>query len=208
MYVTTNFASQYRALSDDELLQIWNERVELSEEARQALRAEIDLRQLSREADTPLRPQPTRQLAPPVYTYGDVTVLFWWLRELWLRVQTRDGPLVPATIESTSQTRRRFRSATRAELRYVYEFQGTRYSGRSTRDSSYNQRAADALAFGRKPGETISVQVNPQDPSRSYYPSGFGWIEPLLYGTLSLLVASFWIGLAIAAVLFRLGLHR
>jgi hypothetical protein len=183
------FATDYRQLNDDELLQLWVERSQLVSEAKEALREEIRRRGITKEAEVAFdrRAEPREpELAPPVETFINVSALWWLLRELWLRIQTRGGVSVQAVVGSTKRTRHGFRSAARAELRYSYEYEGTRYIGRAVRDFLFNSRAADALAFGHAVGESISVQVNPRHSERSYYPSGFGWIESFIVGVFGL----------------------
>lgn len=210
MYETTDYAAQYRSFNDDELLALWAERNQLADAARGALRDEIKIRQLSKEADTPEQDaEAVKEFSPPINIYGGITLLFWWVREMWLRFQTRNGVSVSARIDSTCQTKRRWMGrGARAEIRYSYEFQGDRHSGRTTRDFIFNRRAADALSFGHKRGEIISVRVDPESPTRSYSPSGFGWIEPLLYGSSAALAWAFWIALIIAEIYWRIGRYR
>jgi hypothetical protein len=62
-------------------------------------------------------------------------------------------------------------------------------TGRTVRDFTIGDKVGKALAFAHKPGETITVLVAPNDPDCSYFPSGFGWIQPLLYGVFFSLVA-------------------
>jgi hypothetical protein len=76
----------------------------------------------------------------------------------------------------------------RAELRYSYACQGPR-TGRTIRDFTFGDKTGKALAFEHKPGDAITVLVDPNDPDCSYLPSGFGWIQPLIYGMFFSLVA-------------------
>jgi hypothetical protein len=185
----TDFSFQYGSLADENLVQLWSERAQMVPEAKTALWEEIERRHIAEQAHTYVPPQEVvRKLAPPVNTYFNITVLYWWLREIWLRIQCSHGTLQPARVDSTRQTQPAYRSAARAELCYSYEFEGQRYSGRAVRDFMFNGGAADRLAFGHKHGEAISVHLDPKDPSRSFYPSGFGWIEPLIVGSMAVLV--------------------
>ena len=197
----TQFATEYHQLDNDELLQLWVERGQLTAEAKEALREEVRRRGIANEADVAVDRRaepPERPLAPPVETFINVSALWWLARELWLRKQTRNGRSVQAAVDSTQRTRHGYRgAAARAELRYSYEYEGVRYTGRAVRDFMFfNVKAADALAFGHTMGDRIVVQVNPRRPERSYYPSGFGWLESLLLGAFGLAV---WV--LIAAIL-------
>jgi hypothetical protein len=198
----TDFAIQYGSLGDDELLQLWANRTQLMPEAKSALWEEIEKRHISEHAHKTVSPQEVApKLAPPVETFINISVPYWWLREIWLRICCRHGAPQSAKVESTRRTEMGYRSGARAELRYTYELEGRRYSGRTVRDFLFNSSAADALAFGHKPGETIAVQLDPKDPGRSYYPSGFGWVEPLIVGSFAVLIWGILL-LILAAVLF------
>lgn len=197
MYETTDYAAQYRSFDHDELLALWRERNRLADTARRALRDEINLRGLSKEAESPPIQESAKPLAPPVETYLNASVLFWWLREIWLRLRTRRGFSVRATVESTSRTRPGYKSAARAELSYSFAFQGRQYSGRVVRDFLFDNAAGDSLAFGHKQGQSISVRLKSEYPECSYYPSGFGWIEPLLVGLFAVMI---WVALVAMVV--------
>ena len=176
-----DFAAEYQRLSDDELLQIWVERSQLIGEADAALTTEVRKRKLGggeAEHAVDAYAQPLDQkYAPPVNTYLNLTVPLFAIRELWLRAKTRNGNLIPAQVESTLRTRKVYRSAARAELQYSYDFEGNRYTGRAVRDFTFNRKAAYALTFGHSKGQHIMVRVDPDNPSLSYFPSGFGWIS-------------------------------
>jgi len=193
-----DFTDEYRHRSDEELLQLWVERSQLTSEASRTLQNEIRKRSLTSEAeratDVWARP-PERKLAPPVNSYLGFSVPWFWLREMWLRFQSRHGISVEAEVESARQTRQRVRSSARAELRYAYTHEGRRYSGRAVRDFVFSKQAADALAFDHKPGDVITVRIDPAHPSLSFYPSGFGrlgWVDALCSGAVGLLVLLFW----------------
>jgi len=201
---TNDFAAEYRLLHEDELLQIWVERSGLLPEALSALQQEIRRRGLEKDAenatDAWVEP-PEPKLAPAVFTYFNVSTLWFAGRELWLRAKTRHGSWIDARIDSTVQTESGFRVASRSELRYSYEFQGQKYAGRTVRDS-YNWRAGNALVFEHHPGETISVRVDPAYPNISYFPSGFGWIEPLFEGAMGIFTWLIVLDIAIAIAVF------
>lgn len=201
------FATEYHELSDDELLQLWVERIQLNGEALETLREEIRKRGIGYEAEVAIdrrAESPERPLARPVETFMNVSALWWLARELWLRRQTLNGRSVQAVVESARRTRHGYRSAARAELIYSYEYEGARYDGRAVRDFVFfNGRAADALAFGHAVGERIVVQVDPRRPERSYYPSGFGWIESSLLGLTGLAVWFLLAGILIEPFLKR-----
>ena len=47
----------------------------------------------------------------------------------------------------------------------------------------------------------MTVLVDPNDPDCSYFPSGFGWIQPLVYGIVFSLIALCLLALAVAEVI-------
>lgn len=202
------FALEYQALTDDELLQLWVERSQLTAEAKEALQTEIRKRNLAAEAEHAIDRRalpPKRTLAPPpANTFFGASVLWFWIRELWFRCQTKDGITVEAHVDSTRMTRHANRSAARAELRYWYQFEGVRYNGRAVRDFLFNSRAADALAFSYRREQKIAVRIDREHPNRSYFPTGFGWIETLLVGSAGLVcctaVATLLLGIAYEAI--------
>jgi hypothetical protein len=203
----TDFAAQYDGLDDDELLQLWTQRAEMVPDAKSALWNEIEKRHISEQAHEYAPPQEiVRKMAPPVETFINITVLYWWLREIWLRVRCKHGTSQFARVESTRRTKMGYRSAARVELCYSYEFEGQQYASRTVRDFIFNNGAADSLAFGHKHGETIAIQLDPRDPSRSYYPSGFGWIEPLIVGSFSVGILGILLLMFATIVLPKLGI--
>jgi hypothetical protein len=62
-------------------------------------------------------------------------------------------------------------------------------------------KTGKALAFEHKAGNTINVLVDPNDPNCSYFPSGFGWIQPLLYGAFFSFLALFLLTGAVVGIL-------
>lgn len=198
----TDFESEYRSRTDEELLQLWVERSGLLHEAEAALLNEITRRGLTKQAaiakdircegddDGPEEGKESDQrLARPVSAWGP-TIAWYWLRELRLKHRTKSGVPIQAKVESTLLTRPvrgRGGGGRRAELRYSYDCQGPR-TGRTVRDFVIGDKVGKALAFGHKSGETITVLIDPNDPDCSYFPSGFGWIQPFLYGVFFSLV--------------------
>ena len=199
-----DFTDEYHHRNDEELLQLWVERSQLSSDARHALHNEIHKRSLTSETDSATdawATPPERKLAPPVNSYLGFSVPWFWLRELWLRFHSRHGISVEAEVASTRQTRQLVRSSARAELRYSYTYEGHRYSGRAVRDFVFSKRAADALAFDHKPGDVITVRMDPARPGVSFYPSGFGWlgwIDAICSGAAGLLVLLLWLFVILA----------
>jgi hypothetical protein len=63
---------------------------------------------------------PAKRLGSPVETHINLSVLWFWLRELWLRSRTNQGISTNATVESTCRTRHGYRLAAIADLRYSY----------------------------------------------------------------------------------------
>lgn len=190
-----DFAAEYHLLSDDELLQIWVERTHLTSEAKHALQDEIRRRNLTKETEHAVDayanpPQPSYAPPPRIFSGGPV----WFaLRELWLRWKTTDGPVVEGHVVDARRSKPRVKSTSRAELLYSYEYQGKQYTGRVVRDFMWNNQAGNALGFGHHPGEVILVRIDPEHPNRSYFASGFGWIEPIYFAVIGLFLCGVWI---------------
>lgn len=205
--VPADFSGEYRTRTDGELLQLWVECSDLLPGAARALQSEIDRRALTKQAvnakeirceeegdyDNPkVGEESDQQLAPPVAAWGP-SITWYWLREMWLRQRTKDGLDIQAKVESTLLTRAnqgRGGGGRRAELCYSYDYQGPRI-GRTVRDFMIGDKVGKALAFAHKPGDTITIRVDSNVPDRSYFPSGFGWIEPLVWGASFSILALF-----------------
>jgi hypothetical protein len=220
--IPTDFSSEYQSRTDEELLQLWVERYELLPQAEVALQNEVARRGLTREAanaqdrrveddsiDLERGKKSDRRLAPAVSAWGP-SIAWYWLRELRLQYRTRGGIPLQATVKSTLLTRPvqgRGGGGRRAEIRYSYDCQGPR-TGRTVRDFTFGDKIGKALAFGRKPGDPMTVLVDPDDPDCSYFPSGFGWIQPLLYGVFFSLVALCLLALVAAEVFIFIMNHK
>lgn len=203
MRIPADFSAEYQSRTDEDLLQLWVERPELLPEAEAALQNEIARRGLTGRAatakdrrveddgiDSEKGKKSGHKLAPAVAAWGP-SIAWYWLRELRLRHRTKGGIPIQARVEYTLLTRPaqgRGGGGRRAELRYSYDCRGPR-TGRTVRDFTFGDKTGRALAFGHKPGDAITVLVDPNDPDCSYFPSGFGWIQPLLYGMFFSLVA-------------------
>jgi hypothetical protein len=219
--IPTDFNAEYQSRTDEELLQFWVERSELLPEAEVALQNEIARRGLTREAatakdrrveddsDLERGKKSDHRLAPAVSAWGP-SIAWYWLRELRLQHRTRRGIPLQATVESTLLTRPvqgRGGGGRRAELRYSYDCQGPR-TGRTVRDFTFGDKIGKGLAFGHKPGDPITVLVDPNDPNCSYFPSGFGWIQPLLYGVFFCLLGLGLLALVVANVFIFIMMHK
>ena len=104
-------------------------------------------------------------------------------REFLLSLRSRRWLSVPAIVESTHRSRGGYRETIRGELWYSYSLNGEQHSGRIVRDCGFSFRKINALV-GHDRGQTIHVRVNQLDPSQSYYPSGLGYIEPVIIGAI------------------------
>ncbi len=192
-------SNKFSRRSNDNLLQLWKGRDRLSDYDIDPLRDELERRGLSKEVEEISQQASVGgiygELPTGPQTWLNLTVPFWWLRELWLRYKTRNGLPIDATVESTKRTGSRYRMAARAELRYSYEFQGRSYLGRAVRDFTLGSAPADSLAYDHHPGEKVPVVINQNEPEISYFPSGFGSIAPIIVGVQSLLSWAIVIGL-------------
>jgi hypothetical protein len=105
------------------------------------------------------------------------------IREYRLKKKVRDWTAITGTVESAHRSVGGYRETIRGELWYSYAFAGEQYSGHVIRDSGCSGSAATRLAEFER-GQAIVVFVNPGNPKESYFPSGFGFAEPILVGAL------------------------
>jgi hypothetical protein len=109
-----------------------------------------------------------------------LSVPYYWLRELLLSLRAKRWRDVPATIEETYRSHGGSKQVVRAELWYSYSlFEGS-YSGHVIRDVGLNFRGVNRLVNGHQAGDKITVKVNPDKPNESFFPSGLGWIDPVI----------------------------
>lgn len=180
-------ASRFSKRSNENLLQLWRARDLLKDEDIDPLRDELDARGLSKQVEEISELASTRdmygKLAPPPFTYFNLSVPALWIRELWLRHKTKDGVSSDAKIEMVQRTGFGFLGgAARAELQYSYEFQGGRYFGRVLRDFKADSASADSLVYDHQVGERIPIVVSREAPDVSYCPSGMGILDPISLG--------------------------
>jgi len=127
---------------------------------------------------------------PAHHAYLNLSLLLLAIRELWLRHRAKGGVPVEATVELAYHTDPVAKKVFRAEMRYSYGFEGRQFSGRVARDYFLNFKAADKLASLRR-GEKVIVLVKPDQPEISYYASGFGFIEAIVFAPLILFTCAF-----------------
>lgn len=132
------------------------------------------------------------------------SVLGYWIREVRLSRKAKNWTSTDAVVESTHRTTGGYRQTIQAELRYTYLFAGSHYYGNIIRECVFNINAADALASGYLEGDKITVFVNPARPDQSYFPSGFGSVEPILTGCLGILSALMLIAMVISIIVDKI----
>jgi hypothetical protein len=108
------------------------------------------------------------------------SIPLYWLRELRLSKKARHWVLAEGEVLSAYRTKGGYRETIHAELSYSYTFNGGYYSGCTVRDCCFEPSAATALAEDNVRGQKINIRVNPDNPDESYFPSGFGSVEPFL----------------------------
>ena len=135
------------------------------------------------------------------------SVSYYWLRELRLARKSGNWIPVEGIVESTHRTKCGYKETVRAELRYSYRFDSRLYIGRVVRDTCWSLGSANSLVDDHVAGGKIHIRVNPDKPNQSYFPSGFGWVEPfvtLLFSSLgTLLLVSIIVGVGILPLLKR-----
>lgn len=137
------------------------------------------------------------------------SIPYYWLRERRLAKKSVHWVPLAGVVESSHRTKGGYQQTIRAELWYSYSFEGENYRGYVIRDCCWSPSSANALVGEHDPGQKIDILVNPENPTQSYYSSGFGWIEPFLTLFLSagstLLIISIVIFVGIIPLLQRLG---
>ena len=195
-----NSENRFCKRSNENLLQLWRGRDGLNDEDIDPLRTELEQRGLSVQMaeieDQVGGKDIYGDLPPAPQTYLNLSVPAFWVREQWLRYKTMGGIAVEGVIGSVQRTRSRRGGAARAELSYLYEFQGQQYSGRVVRDFSFDSAKADSLVYDNHVGGKIPILISRQFPEISYFPSGIGIFDPIVLGLQSLFTWAVVVGLA------------
>ncbi len=182
----SDLSNRFSRRGNDNLLQLWRGRDALDDSDIDPLRDELERRGLSKELEEICNQPASKDIYGDLprgpQTYLNLSVPFWWIREIWLRIKTRNGIQLDAVVDNARRTRPPSRSAARAELLYSYEYQGQQYSGRTVRDFVFDTAAANSLAYDFHQGEKLPIIIDRQDPAISYFPSGFGLFEPIVVG--------------------------
>ncbi|MDR3724579.1 MAG: DUF3592 domain-containing protein [Terracidiphilus sp.] len=115
------------------------------------------------------------------------SIPYCWFKELRLSSKAKEWVLAQGEVTYAHRTAGGYRETIRAELAYSYTFNGEYFSGQTVRECCFDASAATALVEDNEIGTKIEIRVNPDNPDESYFPSGFGSIEPLLTLLLSVL---------------------
>jgi hypothetical protein len=115
-----------------------------------------------------------------------LSIPYFAAREYWLSWRAKRWLRIPATVESTHRSRGGYKETIRGELWYSYSLNGEEYSGRVIRDCGFSPGKINALVDEHERGQNIYVHVNPRNPSQSYYPSGLGFLEPVMIGAVGI----------------------
>lgn len=147
----SDLSNRFSRRGNDNLLQLWRGRDALDDSDIDPLRDELERRGLSKELEEICNQPASKDIYGDLprgpQTYLNLSVPFWWIREIWLRIKTRNGIQLDAVVDNARRTRPPSRSAARAELLYSYEYQGQQYSGRTVRDFVFDTAAANSLAY-------------------------------------------------------------
>ena len=131
------------------------------------------------------------------------SVPYYWIRELRLSKKSERWTSAEGVVESTHRTKGGYKGTIRAELWYSYTFESKSYRGHVIRDCCFAPSEANRLVE-QEVGQKISILVNSKNPEESYYPSGFGSVEPFLMLFLSLLGTSLIAAIILDALLSSL----
>lgn len=190
-------------MNDGDLAQIaWDGVDSLNPEARGAF--EVELKKRGKTSEGLKRDYP--DLEPPKLpqqTSNDTYLHALWfaLREMLAERNARDWIPATATIDDSSHTAPVTRGVVRAEIAYHYSLDRHRYVGKTVRDFMFST-SADLMVQQFSPGDSAEIKVDPNDPSRSYLPSGIGYAGSIAVGMLGLIawliVVAFWIAVVVS----------
>ncbi len=197
------YAARYGEMSDGELADLISDGFDsLNAEARHAFEIELRNRGLTVEK---LREQyPPEPIPKERGKSSDGYLHAGWfaLKEFRLARKARYWPVVAGTVQDSFRTRPVYKGVVRAEIIYDYSAKSQKYEGKTIRDFVFTT-AADQMAQKYGIGDEVEVRFDPNDPSKSYVPSGLGYWGSAITGTLGLLIWALVAAIVIAALFER-----
>ncbi len=203
MQTTENYSERYAAMSDGELAELVSEGLDsLKDEARPAFENELRKRGLS---VATLRQQYPPEQAPKTRgksSDGYFRAGWFALKEFRLAQEAQYWPVVTGRVQDTFHTEPVYKGVVRAEIVYDYSVNSQKYEGKTIRDFVLTG-AANRMVEQHDIGEDVEVHFDPEDPAKSYVPSGIGYLGSTVTGTLGLLIWALVAAIVIGGLIAR-----
>jgi len=203
MQTTEDYRERYGAMSDGELAELVSDGLDsLKDEARPAFENELRKRGLTVAG---LRQQyPPEQVPKTRGKSSDGYLRAGWFafREFRLAQKAQYWPVVTGKVQDTFHTEPVYKGVVRAEIVYDYSVNSQKYEGKTIRDFVLTG-AANRMVEQHDIGDEIEVHFDPEDPAKSYVPSGIGYLGSAVTGTLGLLIWALVAAIVIGGLMAR-----
>ncbi len=111
-------------------------------------------------------------------------------------------PVVTGTVQDSFHTEPVYKGVVRAEIVYDYSVNSQKYEGKTIRDFVVTG-AADRMVGQHGIGDQVEVYFDPENPAKSYVPSGIGYLGSGVTGTLGLLIWALVAAIVISGLMAR-----
>ncbi len=188
MQTSEDYKERYAAMSDGELAELVSDGLRsLKEEARPAFENELRKRGLTlatlREQYPPEQVPKTRGKSSDGYLHAG-----WFaLKEFRLAHKAQYWPTISGRVQDSFHTEPVYKGVVRAEIVYHYSVNSQNYEGKTIRDFVFTGKA-DRMVQLHEIGGQVEVRFDPENPAKSYVPSGIGYLGSAVTGTLGLLM--------------------
>ncbi len=203
MQTSENYSERYAGMSDGELAELISDSLDsLNEEARHAFENELRKRGLT---EATLREQyPPEQVPKTRGKSSDGYLRAGWfaLKEFRLAQKAQYWPIVTGLVQDSFHTEPVYKGVVRAEIVYGYSVNSQRYEGKTIRDFVF-AGAADRMVQQHEIGDQVEVRFDPENPAKSYVPSGIGYLGSAVTGTLGLLIWTLVAAIVIGGLMAR-----
>jgi Protein of unknown function (DUF3592) len=188
MQTTENYRERYAPMSDGELAELVSDGLDsLKDEARPAFENELRKRGLT--VATLRQQYPPEQIPKTRGKSSDGYLRAGWfaLKEFRLAQKAQHWPIVTGMVQDSFHTEPVYKGVMRAEIVYDYSVNSRKYEGKTIRDFVLTG-AAERMVEQHDIGDQVEVRFDPEDPAKSYVPSGIGYLGSAVTGTLGLLI--------------------
>lgn len=190
-------------MSDGELAELVSDGLDsLKDEARPAFESELRKRGLT--VATLRQQYPMEQVPKTRGKSSDGYLRAGWfaLKEFRLAQKARYWPIVTGMVQDSFHTKPVYKGVVRAEIVYDYSVNSQKYEGKTVRDFVLTG-AADRMVEQHDIGDEVEVRFDPEDPAKSYVPSGIGYLGSAVTGTLGLLIWALVAAIVIGGLMAR-----